>query len=100
MRPYPVELELPLDQSRAGQLARRRIEHLRGLGDLEPGTLVRLVRAFPSLRAIYAAPEDELARVAGPVEAARIRWFLDAPLDTSLAVEQPKPVAAALRTAA
>ena len=100
MRATAWELELPLDQTAAGQLARRRVEHLQGLGDLGPGAFVRLVRAFPNLRAVYAASEDELARVVGSVAAARIRWFLDAPLDTRLAVEHPETSGTTLRTAA
>src|ERR1700694_663217 len=53
-----------------------------------------------SLRAIYAATEAELAGVVGAVAAARIRWFLDAPLDTRLAVEQDTLTTVALRSAA
>jgi len=80
-----IELQLPLDTEEAGSLARRRVGHLASLDGVEPDALVKLVRSYPSLRAIYNAPEADLARVVGPVAAARIRWFLDAPLDSALA---------------
>lgn len=88
MRTRPFELQLPLDDGAAGGLARQRIDHLRALGGVDGPALVRLARAFPSLGAIYTASEAELAGVVGPVTAARIRWFLDAPLDTRLATER------------
>jgi hypothetical protein len=56
------------------------MEHLSQLVSGDSGTLIRLARAFPSLASVYAASEAELARVIGPVAAARMRWFLDAPL--------------------
>jgi ERCC4-type nuclease len=91
----PYELQLPLDDGAAGELARSRIDHLRGVSGVSAPMLARLARAFPTLRAIYSASEADLARVAGPVAAARIRWFLDAPIDTRLAAEvtvaQPRP---------
>jgi len=83
----PYELQLPLDDGAAGELARSRIDHLRGVSGVSASMLARLARAFPTLRAIYNASEADLARVAGPVAAARIRWFLDAPIDTRLAAE-------------
>jgi ERCC4-type nuclease len=79
------ELELPLDDGAAGEVARRRLAHLAAVTGVEPEIVTRLVRAFPSLRAIYAAAEADLARHVGSVAAARIRWFLDAPLDSRLA---------------
>ena len=82
-----IELQLPLDADEAGSLARRRVSHLAAVDGLDPAAFVKLIRAFPSLRAIYGASEPELARLVGPVAAARIRWFLDAPLDTALARE-------------
>lgn len=82
-----IELQLPLDSDEAGSLARQRVRHLAAVDGIEPAAFVRLVRSFPSLRAIYAAPEAELARIIGPVAAARMRWFIDAPLDTALARE-------------
>ncbi len=82
-----IELQLPLDADEAGSLARRRVSHLAAVDGLEPAAFVKLIRSFPSLRSIYTASEPELARLVGPVAAARIRWFLDAPLDTALARE-------------
>lgn len=79
-----VELELPLGDGPAGELARRRFDHLRQVSGIDGAVLVKLSRAFASLAAIYAASEADLARVVGPVPAARIRWFLDAPLATNL----------------
>ena len=57
--------------------------------------LVRLAAAFPNLSAMYAASEEELGRVVGPIAAARIRWFLDAPLATSLAPRHLRALAEA-----
>ena len=82
-----IELQLPLDADEAGSLARKRMAHLAAVDGVEPVAFVRLVRSFPSLRALYAAPEAELAKIIGPVAAARLRWFIDAPLDTALARE-------------
>ncbi len=82
-----IELQLPLDADEAGSLARRRVGHLADVDGLEPAAFVKLLRSYPSLRAIYSASEADLARLVGPVAAARIRWFLDAPLDTALARE-------------
>lgn len=79
-----LELLLPLDDGAAGALAHQRVDHLRAVSGVDDATLVRLGRSFPSLGAIYAATEAELAAAVGPVAAARIRWFLDAPLDTRL----------------
>ncbi len=82
-----IELQLPLDADEAGSLARRRVSHLAAVDGLAPAAFVKLIRSYPALRAIYTASEPELARLVGPVAAARIRWFLDAPLDTALARE-------------
>jgi len=79
-------MQLPLDDGRAGALARERIAHLAGVHGVDPAALQRLARAFPSLGDIYAASEADLARAVGPVTAARIRWFLDAPLDSRATV--------------
>ena len=92
MRYRPYEPQLPLDDGTAGALARQRVEHLSAVNGVDAAILERLVRAFPSLTAIYSASEEELSRAVGPVAAARIRWFLDAPLESRLA--------AALRPAA
>lgn len=90
-----LELLLPLDDGAASAQARQRVDHLRGLMGIDDGTLVRLGRAFPSLHAIYSASEERLAAIVGSVAAARIRWFLDAPLDTRLlpaiSASQPTP---------
>jgi ERCC4-type nuclease len=94
------ELQLPLDDGSLSRLARKRLHHLAEVEGVDEAALVRLARAFRSLRAVYAAPEAELARVVGDVSAARIRWFLDAPLDTAL-VKPPVPSApASMPTAA
>lgn len=86
MRGIPVELELPLGDSDAGDLARSRLQHLAHVAGMDARAVVRLSRAFPSLGSVYAASEADLAAVVGTVSAARIRWFLDAPLNTGLAV--------------
>jgi ERCC4-type nuclease len=93
-----IELQLPLDADEAGSLARQRMKHLAAVDGLEPAAFVRLVRSFPSLRAVYAAPEAELAKIIGPVAAARMRWFIDAPLDTALAREATAREAAVTST--
>jgi ERCC4-type nuclease len=93
-----IELQLPLDADEAGSLARQRVRHLAAVDGLEPAAFVRLVRSFPSLRAIYTAPEAELARIIGPVAAARMRWFIDAPLDTGLAREATAATARSMQS--
>ncbi len=100
MHLHPYELQLPLDDGDAGELARLRIDHLARVAGVEGSALPRLARAFPSLRAIYAATESDLAAVVGAVAAARVRWFLDAPLDTRLAVEPHDVRSLTLRSAA
>ena len=90
----PFELQLPLDDGAAGALARQRVDHLSRVSGIDPAAAARLARAFPSLGAIYSASESELARVVGTVAAARIRWFLDAPIDTRLVAATPMPHAA------
>ena len=87
MRNSAFELQLPLDDGAAGALARQRIDHLRSVNGVDEATLIRLARSFPSLAAIYGASEQELASAVGDVTAARIRWFLDAPLETRLLAE-------------
>ncbi|MGI8847551.1 MAG: hypothetical protein ACR2GX_04700 [Candidatus Dormibacteria bacterium] len=89
-----IEMELPLGDGDAGALARRRLEHLAQVSGVERSSLLRLGRTFPSLGAVYAAPEPELARVVGEVAAARIRWFLDAPLSAAVIDPAAKPVIA------
>jgi ERCC4-type nuclease len=82
-----IELDLPLgetppafDDSVAGA---ERHHHLTGIPGIDEGLAGRLARGFPTLGAVYAATEDELAAVIGPVAAARLRWFLEAPLSVT-----------------
>ena len=83
MSTAPRELLLPLgDTSGVGELTTRRWQHLMTVAGIDAGSAQRLARAFPSLSAVYRAEEGELDKVVGPVVASRIRWFLDAPLDT------------------
>lgn len=83
----PIELLLPLsDGSAPDDLTQRRWQHLLTVAGIEPPAAQRLARAFPSLAAVYGAREEDLVRVVGPVVASRIRWFLDAPLDTGLSL--------------
>ncbi len=101
MRTQVFELQLPLDDGASGELARKRLAHLRAISGVDENALLRLARAFPSLRSIYAARDEELERVVGTVAAARIRWFLDAPIDTALAGASLQPaVIRAMPTAA
>ena len=92
------ELQLPLGEA-GGKLAHRRLEHLSLVEGVDAEAVQRLTRSFRSLRAVYAAADEELARVVGPVAAARIRWFLDAPLDTALASPRCKPAEQMLHAA-
>lgn len=75
-----TELELPLGDGTTGELAGRRLDHLVQVVGDDPATVARLAAAFATLGGIYAASEAELAEVVGPITAARMRWFLDAPL--------------------
>jgi ERCC4-type nuclease len=87
MATTPMELLLPLgDTSAPDELTTRRWHHLMTVAGIDPASAQRLARAFPSLAAVYGADEDQLDRVVGPVVASRIRWFLDAPLDTGLSL--------------
>jgi ERCC4-type nuclease len=87
MSAIPMELLLPLGDSAApGELTTRRWQHLLTVAGIDPASAQRLARAFPSLAAVYGAGEEELVKVVGPVVASRIRWFLDAPLDTGLSL--------------
>ena len=90
-----MELELPLGEGPSGDLARRRLDHLRQIVGGDGEAVIRLASAFSNLSAIYAASERELARVVGPVAAARMRWFLEAPLATGLAAEHVRAIARA-----
>jgi ERCC4-type nuclease len=87
MSPTPTELLLPLGDSTApGELTTRRWKHLMTVAGIDAASAQRLARAFPSLAAVYAAGEEQLVKVVGPVVASRIRWFLDAPLDTGVSL--------------
>jgi len=89
MSTSPMELLLPLgDASAPGELTTRRWHHLMTVAGIDPASAQRLARAFPSLAAVYRADEEQLVKVVGPVVASRIRWFLDAPLDTGLSLRQ------------
>jgi ERCC4-type nuclease len=87
MGPTATELLLPLGDSTAvSELTTRRWHHLMTVAGIDAASAQRLARAFPSLAAVYAADEEQLVKVVGPVVASRIRWFLDAPLDTGLSL--------------
>ncbi len=64
----------------------QRWQHLTTVAGVDARSAQRLARAFPSLAAIYRASEDDLVKAVGPVVASRLRWFLDAPLDTGLSL--------------
>jgi hypothetical protein len=82
-----TELLLPLGETAApDELTTRRWRHLLTVAGIDARSAQRLARAFPSLAAVYGAGEEELVAVVGPVVASRIRWFLDAPLDTGLSL--------------
>jgi ERCC4-type nuclease len=87
MSATPMELLLPLgDASAPCELTTQRWQHLMTVAGIDPASAQRLARAFPSLAAVYGADEEQLVKVVGPVVASRIRWFLDAPLDTGLSL--------------
>ena len=79
-----IELDLPLGDPKAEAEARDdRVEHLATIPGIDAATAGRLVRMFPTLSAVYTAPEERLREAVGPVAAARLRWFLDAPLSAA-----------------
>ena len=83
--PPPIEMDLPLDLDpgpvpAADAVRARRRDHLMELPGMDEATAARLLAAFPTLGAVYAASEERLEELVGSVAAARIRWFLDAPL--------------------
>jgi ERCC4-type nuclease len=87
MSTTPMELLLPLgDTTVPDELTTRRWHHLMTVAGIDARSAQRLARAFPSLAAVYGAGEEQLLAVVGPVVASRIRWFLDAPLDTGLSL--------------
>jgi ERCC4-type nuclease len=87
------ELELPLGDGPASAMAQRRIDHLAAVAGVPPAAMVQLARAYRSLAGIYSASEADLAKHVGRVAAARIRWFLDAPLDTRVVAERDRQAA-------
>ncbi|HET9051186.1 MAG TPA: hypothetical protein VFO60_05745 [Candidatus Dormibacteraeota bacterium] len=79
-----IELDLPLGEPmRESDRGDDRLGHLAAIPGVDAATADRLVRTFPSLGAVYAAPEARLREAVGPVAAARLRWFLDAPLSAA-----------------
>jgi ERCC4-type nuclease len=80
----PIEMDLPFEASPdphpEDEVRRSRRSHLMELPGVDEATATRLLGAFPTLGAVYAASEERLCEVVGTVAAARIRWFLDAPL--------------------
>ena len=79
----PIELSLPFDAAPEpgdDEVRLRRHAHLLGMPGIDEATAARLLGIFPTLGAVYAASEERLREVVGTVAAARIRWFLDAPL--------------------
>lgn len=92
----PTELLLPLiEPARGDDLPLRRLHHLAEAAGVDESCAVRLARTFRSLQCVYAAAEPDLARVVGTVTAARLRWFLDAPLDGATASHLRAPSRAA-----
>ena len=84
MIPRAIELDLPLGEPATAEVARGdRVAHLAAIPGVDGALAERLARVFPSLAAVYAASEQRLTEAAGPVAAARIRWFLDAPLSAA-----------------
>jgi hypothetical protein len=80
-----IELDLPLgDAVLGGDIAgAERRTHLLAIPGIDAAAATLLARTFPSLAAVYAADEARLAAVVGPVAAARMRWFLDAPISAA-----------------
>jgi hypothetical protein len=84
MIPRAIELDLPLGEPAADEVAAEdRVAHLGTIPGVDIAAAQRLGRLFPSLAAVYGASEERLRDAVGPVAAARIRWFLDAPLSTA-----------------
>jgi hypothetical protein len=95
MSPTATELELPLGDAQVDGFVIDRLGHLTTVAGVDEAAAARLARSFPSLAAIYAAPESRLRAVVGPVAAARIRWFLDAPLRSTAVIPHVVPSRAA-----
>lgn len=97
MVPRAIELDLPLGGAAAtpasaadGVAGPGHAAHLIAVPGVDEQTAARLLRAFPSLAAVYAAERARLAEVVGPVAAARIRWFLDAPVSAAALPGRPR----------
>ena len=91
-----IELDLPLGEPAGVDLLSTalapcsvepehgdRVAHLAAIPGVDHAAAERLARLFPSLAAVYAATEERLRDAVGPVAAARVRWFLDAPLSAA-----------------
>jgi ERCC4-type nuclease len=93
----PIEMDLPLDGLEPAsardedEVRTRRRGHLIEVPGVDAATAARLLGAFPTLGSIYAASEEKLSEVVGSVAAARIRWFLDAPLGLPTAPPLRRP---------
>ena len=90
----PIEMSLPFDAAPEpgdDEVRLRRRAHLLGLPGIDDATAARLLGIFPTLGAVYAASEERLREVVGAVAAARIRWFLDAPLGLPAAPPARRP---------
>lgn len=94
----PIEMDLPFDcPGRApaatgdDEVRTRRRGHLMEVPGIDDAVAARLFVAFPTLGSIYAATEEKLSEVVGSVAAARIRWFLDAPLGLPTAPPVRRP---------
>ncbi|TMD07207.1 MAG: hypothetical protein E6J03_04365 [Chloroflexi bacterium] len=71
----PIEMSLPFDSA----------------PEPEDDEVRRRLGIFPTLGSVYAASEERLREVVGTVAAARIRWFLDAPLGLPTAPPARRP---------
>lgn len=106
MVPRAIELDLPLTGAGAPPLAADAVAgpghsaHLLAVPGIDETTAARLLHAFPSLSAIYAASRERLAEVVGPVAAARLRWFLDAPVTAAALPGRPRRSGGRARTRA
>jgi ERCC4-type nuclease len=91
----PIEMDLPFDAAPPSgdedEVRTRRRGHLMEMPGIDEATAARLLGAFPTLGSVYAASEERLREVVGTVAAARIRWFLDAPLGLPTAPPVRRP---------
>jgi len=89
MSRLPIELDLPMGDPESDELGGRRQRHLADLPGVDPAAARRLTARFGSLADVYAASEERLVAAVGAVAAARIRWFLDAPLGAPATGRRP-----------